>query len=530
MLAVRAALLLVVLIYAGLKALQHRAFDTRLYDTGIYQDLVARLARGGGWSDGWSDVLWRGHFGEHFNPIVWLLAALYRLGSIPLAMPGPVFLLVVQGFAVGLTAVGLWQWRRAVHAERSTDRDADSDGALSAASSVHSPLDGAADRILGGVWWVAIAAYAPLHAAWAGEFSPIVLGMPMVAFGLAAAHARRWGWVWVWAVLLLTTRESAPLSVLGLAIYAGVVRGAWRQAAGLTVFAGLSAAVILGWVLPSFREASAAAATANPMAGDFDGRWHQADRLGPLNDLGNKGRYLVLLLLPLAGMPLFGWRATTAFLAALPGILLNVATNTGNQYAVAHHYDAQLGVFVVVASGLGLDRARAWIATRPPRMQRFSRYALAGVWGVWIFALAAHTPVQQWRVWRPDDSDRALRAAIREVLEHAPPDTRWAADDVVGPQVIGHPLTAIVETTGPGRRIFIPIKVDTRESGAGVYPYVQRLAAENPYGPESPTLILLARRSWDFAEHRAVLEATGRVEVLNGDEPEALLMVLRWAP
>jgi hypothetical protein len=85
--------------------------------------------------------------------------------------------------------------------------------------------------------------------------------------------------------------------------------------------------------------------------------WGHTDRLAPLAEPGAKLVYLALLLGQLAALPLLD--PVTA-LAALPGILLNLATGHLPQLSSAYHYDAQIAPFLLAAAAAGLARVLAW--------------------------------------------------------------------------------------------------------------------------------------------------------------------------
>jgi len=469
----------VVLVAAGyvlLKPLQLLSFESRLLDTGIYHNLVWRLSEGLG---SWSDVLGRDHFGEHFNPIVLLLAAVYWL------WPSAHVLLLAQGLAAGATVITLAHYARLIQQHPAP-----------------TPTQSQSIRTTRPSWlpwlWIAWAlaalSYRPLQAAWFGDFQPIVLGMPMVVFALIAMHQGQNKRLLFWALLLLTTREAAPLTLLGLALVAGLQYKRWKPAAVLAGLGLIAAIAAFQFVMPHFR-------------GPQD--WHQTGRVGPFNDWPSKSKYLLLCVLPLAFLPLLGWRIT---IGCLPGLLLNLSTDTGNQYSMAHHYDAQLGVFLLAGSAVGLARLTAWLQARshtsagqatkrPPR----AVYLGLGVWGLWITACSGPNLISAFDRWKPVPDDTALARAIEQVMAQHP-DAQWAADDVIGPSLCAS-------------QYFVAIKVDRRAVTDGSYPYIPRLQGNQ--------VIVLAKRSWDHKEHRAVLMASSRADLLVDNQE---LTVLQWTP
>src|SRR5690606_10871127 len=111
-----------------------------------------------------------------------------------------------------------------------------------------------------GLLLVLMMLYPPLLATWNTQFQPIELGLPMVVGVMMLLHAaptrRNVLLLWMLVVLLLSTRESAPLSVLGLAIYAASLKRA-RLALLLGIVASAWAAIAMGIVMPWFRDGGA---------------------------------------------------------------------------------------------------------------------------------------------------------------------------------------------------------------------------------------------------------------------------------
>jgi hypothetical protein len=101
-------------------------------------------------------------------------------------------------------------------------------------------------------------------------------------------HARRDGWLALMTLLLLMTRESAPLAVAGLGIYAGLALRRWRLAIVLLVIAGAWAGIAMGIVMPHFRTS---------------GRWAHVRHLGPWLMWDVKLKYLAAMLLGLGPLP-----------------------------------------------------------------------------------------------------------------------------------------------------------------------------------------------------------------------------------
>src|SRR5688500_3399374 len=272
------------------KLFQHAGAHTGDLDTGIYSNLAWALTHGEGFT---GSVLGRHHLGEHVSPIMLLVAPLYLL------WPSAYVLMIIQAGAVALAVVLALrladiELRRAGVVEESWG-DAAAPRARFAACALLIVL---------------FMIYPPLLATLQAQFQPIELGMPMVVGAVMLMHARRDGWLALVTLLLLTTRESAPLSIAGLAIYAAVALRRWKLAIVLLLVAGAWAALSMGVLMPAFRT---------------HGRWAHVRHLGPWEMWDLKGKYLTAMLLGLGPLPFLGRRALAAAAAGVPGILLNLA-------------------------------------------------------------------------------------------------------------------------------------------------------------------------------------------------------------
>ncbi len=366
------------------RILAHLGFQTNDYDFGIYVNLVDNLAAGHGFH---SSVLGLNHLGEHFSPIVAIFIPAAWCGVTPWA------LLIAQGLCAVITIALLTMYAQvelAALPERSRRVGL---------------------CVLIGLFLF----YRPFIAAWDFQFQPMVLGMPLVAAALVAMQRNRWRWLWILVPLLLMTRESAGLSLLGLAIVAGLRYRRPRMALTLVVAGIVVPLVVIGWVMPHFR------------VGEWVGH---AERVGPLVDLPGKGLYLARLLGPLGLFPLGGW---VEALAALPGMLLNMAVGFGKQYSADKHYDAQLAVFLMAAAVQGFQGLEKKRADFP----RVGKIALAAALAVALLSQiqwqSSH-PIRRYIKYWPTSENAAIRRALVP-LAQLPESYTLSADPALGPHV-----------------------------------------------------------------------------------------------
>jgi uncharacterized membrane protein len=180
------------LLYAGWSVARHRAFQTTGYDLGIFVQGVRSYAEGR-WPT--SDLLGPGfsQLGDHFHPILMLLAPFYKL------WPHAETLLVAQGAVVVALAYGLsWGLLRAV----------------------------------------------------TFDFHEVVFAVPLLAFALERLVRREWTAAVLWALPLVLVKEDLPLTLAAIGAYLWWQRQ--RKLGGsLMVFGVLTWAALTFVVLPA---------------------------------------------------------------------------------------------------------------------------------------------------------------------------------------------------------------------------------------------------------------------------------------
>ena len=201
--------------YLTLSLARWNRWDTPSWDNAIFEQGIR------GWAGpGWPIVDIKGHefnqLGDHFSPIIALVAPFYRV------FPSPVTLLVAQCVLVAISVV---------------------------------PLTVLARRRLGAVPGLLVGvAYASswgVQSAIDVQFHEYAFAAPILAFGLKAALEKRWTPACVWIALLLLVKEDMGLTVAGF----GAVLWLWgeRRRAWQMVATGLGGmALVLGVVIPLF--------------------------------------------------------------------------------------------------------------------------------------------------------------------------------------------------------------------------------------------------------------------------------------
>jgi uncharacterized membrane protein len=309
----------------------HRHFGTYGFDVGIYDQgtwLLSRLRA--------PFVTVRGLnlFGDHASYILVLVAPLYRLWA------DPRLLLLLQAVAL---AVPAWVVYRL------------------GAKHLGNPAAGLAVAI-------AYLAFPAMQWALTWQFHPETLAATFLALGALAADERRTRLMAVWLGLALLCREDVGLVVAG---FGGLLMLTGQRAVGRRVLA----AGLIWWVLATFLFIP----WANGRQTNLFELNYGVTGIGPIallralpsmigralaTALSNQGLgYLLLVLVPLLGLPLL---APRALLPAAPALFLNLAAIPPEQHQIRYQYLATATPFLVIATVAGLrvlaSRRRALLA------------------------------------------------------------------------------------------------------------------------------------------------------------------------
>ncbi|MEU8774621.1 DUF2079 domain-containing protein [Streptomyces sp. NPDC048606] len=369
---------LLFLAYATLSLARHRRMEEYSWDLGIFEQVVRSYA--------WlrapvADLKGPGFniLGDHFSPIVALIAPFYRLH------PSPVTLLVVQAALFALSAL---------------------------------PVTRASIRLLGQARGLALgAAYGlswGVQRAVDFDFHEICFAVPLLAFALEALLARRWRAALAWGAPLLLVKEDLGVTLAALAlVVAWRARADDRRAARLAVAVAaagvLVAALVFTVVIPSF-------------AGEGYAYWEKLDRPGgPLRGLGTKIATLAWVLLPTSGLLAL---RSPLLLVAVPTLGWRFVSGEPHYWSTDWHYSAVLMPVVALALADALDTVRRggrpWLRS----------YALQLPAAVLAAALAlSATILPTARLGERSPYTTPARVAAVEELLTAIPDGAWVEAD-----------------------------------------------------------------------------------------------------
>lgn len=365
------------LLYATVAVRRHLLLRTTGYDLGIFEQAVRAYAQFRA-----PVVPLRGEdfnlLGDHFHPLIAVLAPLYRV------WPSPACLLVAQSALLALAVVPLAAW-----AARALGRRA-----------AHVVAFG-----YGASWGIASAA--------AFDFHEVVLAVPLLAFALEALGRRRWGHAVAWAAPLLLIKEDLGLTLAALGGYV-----AWkgpRRLGLITAAAGLiGSAIEIKVLLPAFNPGGGYAHGANLVEGH--GSLLTTLAFAPLDALRPdvKAMTLVLVFAPSALVAL----RSPLSLIAVPTLAWRMMSANGFHWGTAFHYSAVL--MPVVFAGL-VDALTRYRQSAEPLAARHVRASLVTVVAVTVVMLPAFPLAQlaQRATWRTTAHIEAARALLRLIPDGA---------------------------------------------------------------------------------------------------------------
>lgn len=320
---------------------RHRALASRIWDLGIFDNLMWHAARGH-WQT--TSVLRGETFtSAHCAPILQLLAPIYAIA------PGPETLIITQILWLASGAIPIYLL--AVHVFEAWP----------------------ARRWLGLVFGSSWLCHPSLHGVALFDFHALTLAAPMIPWAIYALETERRGlWIATIAALLLT-REDLPFVVIALGLYA-LAAGRRRQA-GLTIVAAIAGLAIVKLALMQHPDI---------FMPDADSSYRYANRFskvipdpktGGVSDIvatvsTNPGFviqhaltppkliYLAVLGLPTLALFVLGGRALWALSFGLVFTALGSGSNLHNTYL---HYTVFLFPAMVAAAVIGLGRLVVWL-------------------------------------------------------------------------------------------------------------------------------------------------------------------------
>ncbi|MGW2557673.1 DUF2079 domain-containing protein [Streptomyces sp. NPDC001514] len=390
------------LLYATVAVRRHQLLRTTGYDLGIFEQAVRGYAqlgapvvplRGGGFN----------LLGDHFHPLIAVLAPLYRL------WPSPLCLLVAQSALLAVAVVPLARWAARVLGRRAAHVVALGYGAS---------------------WGIASAA--------AFDFHEVALAVPLLAYALEALGRQRWGRAVAWAAPLLLVKEDLGLTLAAVGAYiawkggwqggrkGGAGKGARRLGVATAAAGLIGSAIEIKLLLPAFN--SGVGYAHGRILADGHSSLLATLAFAPLDALRPDAKAMTLVLVFAPGA-LVALRSPLSLLA-VPTLAWRMLSEQGFHWGTAFHYSAVL--MPVVLAGL-VDALSRYRASDHPLAARHVRASLVTVIAVTAVMLPSFPLAQlaQRATWRTTPHVEAARS----LLQRIPDGATVAASNRLAPQL-----------------------------------------------------------------------------------------------
>lgn len=391
----------VALAYSLYGLFRHWHFDSSAYDLGIFDQVIWHLSRFEAPSStirGYSSLL-----GEHFSPILVLLAPLYWIAA------GAETLIVAQAALLALSIIPVFLYARR--------------------------------RLPRGVSYSVTAAYAlfwGMQRAAGFDFHEFAFAPLLVATAILAMDEERWALFWSSALALITVKEDLIPLIGGLGLLL-VFRRHPRQGVAAIAVSCIAFVVVVGLVIPAMSETGRFGYTSTYSA-IIDRPWRIPIVLvTPVIKL----RTTVLLFAPFAFLP-----ALSPLALLIPPLAVErFLSSTPNHWGTVFHYWAPIAPVLAMGTADGLARVAGYLRRRG-RETRTTLRVGAGACVVLSATLPGHQPLM--RIVRPTHYQASVteRTGI-DVLEMIPDNATVVAQAAVVPHLSNRDGIYMLDATAP---------------------------------------------------------------------------------
>jgi uncharacterized membrane protein len=380
--------------YAGISLYRHAHFGSNAWDLAIQDQTV--------WGYSTFHVIPNtvemvpNLLGDHFNPILAVLAPFYRM------FDGVAVLLVAQAVLLGVAGIPIFLWA----AERV------------------GPAAGLAFQASYLVFWGLLAGVVY-------DFHHVVFAVPAVSAALYATLTRRDWLLWPMVGVGFLTREDVPLTFAALGLYVALVQRRFLVGAVLTALSGAWTLVAVTVVLPAlggspYRHWLYGELGSGPLSAAVHVVTRPLSSLRLLFEPTRKVELMAGLIGNWLCLPL----VSPLFLVVVPALLERFWASDPNIWSFRFQYSMLEGPILAFCAIDSVARLRAWLGPRAPRL----------LWPAVVAALAAVSLLASAVAVRPLTElttyvSAAQAARIQSCLDVIPPDASVAASNFLVPHL-----------------------------------------------------------------------------------------------
>jgi len=307
------------LLMSMITVFKHLSYHSHAFDLGIFDQVLWNTVYG---KPLYSTLLGRHFFGEHFSPILLLLAEVYRI----YAHPGVI--LVLQSCALASGAIPIY-WL--------------------AKEKLSSPAFATL------FVWLYIS-YQPIRNVNLFDFHPVALVTPLLLFAFWFLDRQRYLWFGVFLLAALSCKEEISMVVFIFGVYIALVQKK-RLAGGLLAFAGVVIFFVDIWmIIPLYRNAPFAFVDRYSYLGNsvleilqtlVSRPFYAAKHLF----IKKKIQYIFDVFGPVGFL---SFLSPSHLLLTIPTFFQNIMSNSKPQYTIGYQYTAPLTPFVFISAIHGL--------------------------------------------------------------------------------------------------------------------------------------------------------------------------------
>jgi len=403
------------LVLGGSAAARYLSGHGAFYDIGVMDNLFWQTLHGRFF---YYPQYSMSYFGDHFTPIFFFILPIYAVA------PHALTLLTVQSLALCLGAIPLYGLTRHYLARSDAATHRNDQGESGLATAV--PL-AVAFLYLSNISLLSIGMF---------DFHPVAFMVPLSLWAMHSFEMGRRRTMWLAVLLLLFTAEEAAITVACFGLYLvafGGVRGKRKDGAAIMLLCIIYFVITMMWVIPGFQGPRQHSewvylARYGHLGASF-GEVLRTIVFSPVEALRlsfapYKGETLRILFLPLALLPLIGWRA---LLIALPSLAYNYLSGREHQFTIYYHYFSPALGWLFVAAAQGIAVIHRW--ARPPRFwtSEFARILLLFTPVLLGVAFNGWALLRIWPIKSEYFSVPAHRDKLRRVQEMIPDDASVSA-------------------------------------------------------------------------------------------------------
>lgn len=302
------------LIFSALSILKYESFNSTAFDLGIFDQNVWMFSQGQTFINTINGFY---PFADHIQPILYAVALLYKFAATP------VLLLILHAAAVSLGAIPLYLLARKKLGEK-----------------------------IAVVFAIAYLIYPPTQYLTLFDFHTEAF---LVTFLLSAVYfleTKSTPWMFAFLFLAGLTKEYIPVIFIFFAAYMLIVQKRAKAAAAAALIGAAWLFANYGIILDSYEFTSLHLYTES-YGGDTSLAGKAAATASGLLSI-NKSGYVLLMLLPLAGLPLLG---IEFLIFSIPGFALVLLKSSTTYKSVINHHTGFILPFLFAAAVLGFKRA-----------------------------------------------------------------------------------------------------------------------------------------------------------------------------